>query len=587
VLAVAAFVLLAFSPRGFAQEGAATRAAEAMVERQWARQHLIDAVISGFRALAKQRTAGYETFKSHKAGAACVQWPKAGGDAEPYTRFWGGAWEYHTADQASRAAMTQCEKARTNALPGPDCACELLYSDDAVVLKPPAEAVAASIVRLRRSVVPTMCSAWFGHDNAPLIDWSQVSVKSCPGYSIETVDRLEFIINHIPYFAWPMDAPDIFPAAPVARQSDISARHLTSKSDGRPLDASIRFDLPEGDDYIGTWTTPFTLPEHWTYRFKLHRVPTGRTQRVLALLKGLEHSKMYGRFRPLLRAGVTLPYLNPSDEFARYTRAYDLSDHEVRDAMDLDPENSYDGLLHGERSTRLWVEGTIPVDKNWTPVGQPLRSVTPIAVQTDRAIYLYSVEVVPQRGGAGTVGHFEGRALDLSGCTGSSSCIQNAVEALVEELTRAFEQAPLSAAPVRNRLMPPSQVRLQRITEESVVLQGFAGPYYEMSTYTATFWPGPRDGFVGTAELYFSWQDDPAKSVGRADQLFLQVEQTLQISVSRKGSYEEPTADQYAAYDRAVNTAVQSAIAQATTRLGGKVGPDGVGVVPPEKATVQ
>jgi hypothetical protein len=108
-----------------------------------------------------------------------------------------------------------------------------------------------------------------------------------------------------------------------------------------------------------------------------------------------------------------------------------------------------------------------------------------------------------------------------------------------------------------------------------------------MSTYTATFWPGPRDGFVGTAELYFSWQDDPAKSVGRADQLFLQVEQTLQISVSRKGSYEEPTADQYAAYDRAVNTAVQSAIAQATTRLGGKVGPDGVGVVPPEKATVQ
>ena len=129
----------------------------------------------------------------------------------------------------------------------------------------------------------------------------------------------------------------------------------------------------------------------------------------------------------------------------------------------------------------------------------------------------------------------------------------------------------------------PTQVRSQRITEESKVLQGMAGPYFEMATYTATFWPGPRNGFVGSPNLYFSKQNDPNWTRPVPDQIFLQVDQSLQISVGRKGSYEEPTRDQYAAYERAVVVAVQSAIAQTTTRLGGTVGGDGVGVIAPAK----
>jgi hypothetical protein len=199
---------------------------------------------------------------------------------------------------------------------------------------------------------------------------------------------------------------------------------------------------------------------------------------------------------------------------------------------------------------------------------------------------LYSIEVVPRpQGGAGSEGQFEGRVLDLSACAKISECVQEAQRTLTEELTAAFQQPPLSASPVTKRVLPPSQVRFQRITEESTVLRGMAGPYFEMSTYTATFWLA-RDGFfAGSAELYFSRQSDPKMRSAAADQIFLQVEQALQISVGRKGSYEEPTRDQYAAYERAVTDAVQTAIARATARLGGKVGADRVGVIPATKVT--
>jgi hypothetical protein len=501
---------------------------------------------------------------------------------DPHVTAWGGAWEFDTSDQATQAAMAQCQAAKANPSNfAGDCKCDLVYSDDTVVLEPSDEAIAAAIVSLRRLARPTLCSNWFASSEQGVLDWPQISqsVERCPGYSFQSVERLRLVIEDVLSGARSADSPDIFPAPPAARKSEIDARRLTNKSDGRPLSGYIGF-YPPTLDFI---ETPHALPQSWHYHFELHRVPHEREQLVLSALRSLERSKMYGRFKPTLTGDVRLPYFNPSDQFARYTRAYDVSEPEVRAAFSLDPERSRDGLIRGERSITLWVESVIPIDEDWVPVGQPLRSVTPIAVQTDRALYLYGIGVVPQRGGGGSVGHFEGRVLDLSACAGTSRCVQDAQQALAEELAKAFQRPPLSAAPVKNRVLPPSQVRLQRITEESLVLQGLAGPFFEMSTYTATFWPGPRDSFMGSGGNYFVSKTALGPS-DQVDQVYLQIEQALQISVGRKGSYEEPARDQYAAYERAVTAAVQSAIALTTKRLGGTVSTDGVGVIP-AKAT--
>jgi hypothetical protein len=566
-----------------AQGGAEPQSDEARLEREWARRHLMDVVISGFRKLVNQRTPAYETWKAHKAGAACITWPNnRSGGVDPYIPIWGGGWEYDTADEAAQRAMTECESGRGNRLNAPsECKCELLYRENDVVLEPPAEVIAASVAWLRRRAPPTMCSNWLVASKPGLIDLAD----SCPVYSDRSVEDLKFVIKQIPPIE-SLDSPDIFPAPPAVRQSEIDSRRLTHKEDGKRISRKVWFNPPiDSDPYVETWTTPFTPPAGKVYYFALHRVPPDRVELVLSALKNLERSKMYGRFQPKLKPGVTVPYFNESDELARYTRAYDLTDQEVYDAFYLQPESSHDGLLYGERSTRLWVEGVIPIDQNWIPVAQPLRSVTPIAVQTDRALYLYSIETrLKGSAGPGMEIGFEGRVLDLSACADINVCLKDAARVLSEELTKAFQQAPLSAAPV-HRLAPPTQVRFQRLTEASAVLQGMAGPYFEMSTYTATFWPAPRDSFAGSPNLYFTTQNDPRWGRRVADQIFLQVEHSLQISVGRKGSYEEPTRDQYAAYERAVTAAVQSAIVQATERLGGAVGADGAGVIPAKKGT--
>jgi hypothetical protein len=289
---------------------------------------------------------------------------------------------------------------------------------------------------------------------------------------------------------------------------------------------------------------------------------------------------MYGRFGQTAEKGVRLPFFNPSDEFARYGRVYELDDEEARKTFGLKPDRFRDGLIEGEQSKRLWVESVVRVNSDWIPVGQPSRRVTPIAIQTNKAVYLYSLEVERQRVFGGTMGHFGGRVLDLSACVLKGSCATKAMMVLQEELAKQFQAAPLGGLRVKNQLTPPNQLRFSRITEESEVLKGLAGPYYEISTYTINVWPGPADGFVGTGELYFSWVDKPELHQKPADQLFLQIDQALQIAVGRKGSYEEPKPDQYAAYQRAVNKALETAIESTTRRLGGVMSGDGVGVIP-------
>jgi hypothetical protein len=589
---IAAITFVVAASHSMAQDAeklgaATTKPDDTLLARQWARRSLLDSVIERFEMLANQpHRLAYSQLKQHKAGALCLVWPPAGDYQD--APVWGGAWDCSTVYEATTKALAECEKAKADSITnirGGNCKCDILYRDDEVVLEPPASVIDKMVSWVNSLVTPTMCANWFTDEYSKFSPLVLRINGACPGYDTQNVDRLHFVIADVLSNAEEKDSPNIFPPPPAVTQTEINARHITIPSNGLLTGSGIRFYPPTGDDYIGTWSTPFTLPMGWEYEFHIHRVPPQRLRLVLSQLKSIAHSKMYGRFGHTLSPGVELPYFNASDEFARYARAYDLANKKVYESFDsLEPELSRDGQLYGERSKRLWVESSIPVDKHWIPVGQPLRTVVPIAVQTDRALYLYSIEVVPEKSGGGTMDHLEGRVFDLSACGNTSRCVQDAERVLVEELIKSFQQDPLAAPPARNTLSPPSQLRFQRITEKSKVLSGMAGPYFEMSTYTVTFWPGPIGDFLGTAELYFKTKADLINREHAADQLYLQAEQALQIAVGRKGSYEEPTPDQYAAYERAVNKAIQSAITRATARLGGKVGIDGVGKIPAEGA---
>jgi hypothetical protein len=64
---------------------------------------------------------------------------------------------------------------------------------------------------------------------------------------------------------------------------------------------------------------------------------------------------------------------------------------------------------------------------------------------------------------------------------------------------------------------------------------------------------------------------------GLPNQIFLQVDQALQVAVGKKGDYVELTAQQYAAYECEVQGAVKQAIENTTKALGGRITENGIG----------
>ncbi len=538
---------------------------------KWARGKLQQSVIDRFTDIASQKDIDYSKLGGEKAAAVCVSWSR-----EPRTSFWGGGWQSDSVDEASEVAIQQCEAAKRSYEYDTDCNCELLFKNSDTVLEPP-DGVVEELVKWAQGLrVPTMCTDWFTKDFRFLVPDPTV----CADYADDPINRSKFVMDRVLGSVSGSDAPDIYPGGPIALQTAIETLQLRDSVTGQLQSSWIGFYPEVGDSYIGTWSTPLTLPDDWVYEFRIHRVPAEKVDLVRSMLGALDRSKMYGRFGSSLERSIVLPFYNPSDTLARYTRKYDLTDEQIRQAFPSSHliESTFHGLLEGEESTAVWVECYIYLDENWIPVRAPQRRVVPIALETNRGLYLYSIEIVPQRAYGGTIEHFEGRVFDLSHCSQLDECAEDAIAALRVELVSAFQGEPLLATVIRD-YTPPLQMRFQRLFDESEVLTGLAGPYFELSTYTITYWTGPSGSFIGTGELYFDWKSSGKQAVEVPNQVYIHVDHSLQISVGRKGSYVEPEVSQYAQYEQAVRHALQSAVERVNARLSGTVGPDGVAII--------
>ncbi len=187
------------------------------------------------------------------------------------------------------------------------------------------------------------------------------------------------------------------------------------------------------------------------------------------------------------------------------------------------------GIVRGEHSKKMWVECFIPVDHNWVPVGAPLRFIVPIALETTTSLYLFDETARKRRadpgGRASASFAFDGRVFDLSGCDETAGCFEKVERSFAMQLTSAFEQPPLSASPVHTP-MAPRQVRMQRLYEQSEVLKGFVGPFFELTTYTLSWWNAPSGDLYGTPRVLFTGRK--ASDSKAANQIFLNVDLALQ-----------------------------------------------------------
>ncbi|MFG6433543.1 hypothetical protein [Roseateles sp. LYH14W] len=567
----------------------------------WARRHLQDQVAREYLSTTSYfqgkttNTTKYLKAQGYKSGAVCVDWGQIpqlsrrrvalgtvdeNGAGFSVIKARGFAAAASTPKEAEQAALKACNLNKNNSARKYDCNCATLYTENGVVLEVPTRTAAIVANWLDSLEFPALCASWIEHKpigffvrppNKPSFGVDK-KATACSA-DLQTMRSGDFVVNDVvsaierDKTSTPPGSPDVFPGPPVVDEHKL--RDLDLRDDyGNQVSKYIWFYPPVGDVWAKAWSTEYTLPDKWGYHYKLFRVPDEARLAVTNTLKAIETSKLYRRIKRQMNPEVPLPNFDAKDRLANYVRAFDVTDPKTASAFNLQPAYWKGGLLGVERPITLWAEASVLVDAVGIPVSAPLRSVRPIAILSNRALYLYAEEIVreqPDESAGGVSEPFEGRVLNLSRCHPHTGCVAFAVDYLAAEVVAELSGEPIAAKLASPTVPRKGSARLQRTFEESRVLSGLAGPYYELSTYTVTAWAAPN--FVPLATVHFRDRAAGKDSWGPDDQIYLTVSHALQISVGRNGTYTEPTAAQYRAYNDEVQRAVARALSRVTERL--------------------
>ena len=353
--------------------------------------------------------------------------------------------------------------------------------------------------------------------------------------------------------------PEIYPGLPKVEKTRTSAVYFDQRS--------IRFDRPTR---LGSSQTAFVPPKGWGYRFRLHRVPQNSMQPFKKRLEGIKSTKFFEKLEAV-SSDASPPPAAFHHAIARYIRIFDLSQTSIDIfSHSLWPEET-SALIEGERSIKLWAVISIPVDENWIPIGAPLIEVEPIALETTSSLYLYSIEMESNFRSRNTMGGNIGReyegVLDFSQCAEPDDCTKRITSILNSELINAFSDDPISATLTSNP-RPPGQLQFRRLYEKSNILDGFSGPWYEITTYNVTIWNEPVRTY-GYRNPFKENEPSDYHGINPLVKTHIHVEMSLQIGIGKRGAYPEPTKEHYTRYESELDKAINSAVIRTTDHFSG------------------
>src|SRR5262249_1757546 len=141
---------------------------------------------------------------------------------------------------------------------------------------------------------------------------------------------------------------------------------------------------------------------------------------------------------------------------------------------------------------RMWVECAVRVNGQGLPIDAPLRKMRPIAVQSQSTMYTVQQTVDKLNYKHGYFVQFQGKTFQLKGDGQRGSQHGLGVSKLIAQyrldLSEAFRNSPLQAAEDSATQAPPGEFHFRRDFQASKVLEGFAGPYRELSYYNVRWW---------------------------------------------------------------------------------------------------
>jgi hypothetical protein len=120
-------------------------------------------------------------------------------------------------------------------------------------------------------------------------------------------------------------------------------------------------------------------------------------------------------------------------------------------------------------------------------------------------------------------------------------------------LTKAFSEGILNALEDDTAQCPPGEFHFRSDFKRSKVLEGFHGPYKELSYYNVRWWRSSEQQLYTTAPL------GKGGYGANGDSIFVRVSHSLTVSVGASEEYSEPSTDQVAKYQVAVAQTMKEA----------------------------
>lgn len=539
-------------------------------KEEYLRRILTEQVVQDLKNLSEKQD--YDLAPDNKSIAACLDWSYASLKEPAHVTRWSFTWEYDDSADAVAVAKENCDiglrkhvaryRKEWQSDYEPKCSCKTVLSNKIESIEIPKPVVESVFRRLiPKSEIPTLCAEWLGEGNLKLPSTYLVESKSyCGEYEGFRIGLLDFpLMRVLESDLNKEDVPEIYPGLPKVEELGSSAVYVDQRL--------LKFNRPSR---LGSVQTALAPPKGWGYRFRLHRVPQSSIQSFKKMLEGLESSKFFDKLE-IVPSDVTMPPAAFHHALARYVRVFDLSQISL-DAFSrsLWPEET-SSLLEGERSTNLWAVISIPVDENWIPIGAPLIELEPIALETTSSLYLYSIEMDSNFRRRNSMGGNLGRkyegVLDFSQCIETDDCSKRITSKLKSELIDAFSDDPISATLTSNP-RPPGQLQFRRLYEKSNILDGFSGPWYEITTYNVTIWDGPSRNYGGRNPFKKNKPGD-YDGINSLVKTHLHVEMSLQLGIGKLGAYPEPTREQYTRYENILDKAISTAVKRTTDYFSG------------------
>jgi hypothetical protein len=400
---------------------------------------------------------------------------------------------------------------------------------------------------------------------------------------------------------------NIFPGLPLSG-SNITAPIY----DHEGALASQVIDLNEPDEIDpggNSDFSPYSLPADYYFDYKVHSV--GLQERILVTkrLEALNRSSLYGIYIALPREemyrekgpygietslAIEMSKLNRADLpsqspipvlRARYTRKIDLVNGTLREdgtyvdaSLQILIPKTWLAELKGEHFKSVWVECAVRVDRDGIPISPPLRHLRPIALETDKGLYLVDQTAKAVTGEHGYFVQFaKSPVFKFSNDSASADNVRVIIDTYHKNLSLAFLSSPIAAKEAGPGDTFPGEFHFVKHWEKSEVLAGFSGPYKELSDYFVKWLR--TDG----RELYTLAPLHKGGFGATGSAIVIQAEQSLTLCVGASSEYDEPTNTQRERYMTAMNNALTTAAKATSDQFGGKVDVDGVFVIDPTK----